>query len=200
LRDTSGAKDLLLNIDGGIYREVSISWRYKGGRCSICDKEIQTCGHALGKEYNGKICYFWIDNVLDVLEGSIVYRAADEGACLAGDRIIEPSNNRNTSQIIPTLQGAYILCNKIISRKALEYFKSQGLMAIVSVGKDKYHNKTYLDSRVIKENTLLAFLEKENPSIESLSGCIGLPKQSCIDTNQRIHSPVGDFYLVKEQK
>ena len=84
MRETGGARDLLLNIDGGIYREVSISWRYRGGKCSICGEEIRTCSHSPGQKYDHKRCYFWIENVLEVLEGSLVYRGADKNAELSG--------------------------------------------------------------------------------------------------------------------
>jgi len=77
LRETSGAKDLLLNIDGGIYREASISWRYRRARCSVCQGLIQECPHVPGRMYDGCQCTFLIEEVEEVLEGSIVYKGAE---------------------------------------------------------------------------------------------------------------------------
>lgn len=77
LRETSGARDLQLNIDGGIYREVSISWRYRHATCSICGKRIEECVHVPGKLYEGKRCFFYIHEIAEVLEGSIVYKGAE---------------------------------------------------------------------------------------------------------------------------
>ncbi|HPA45531.1 MAG TPA: hypothetical protein PK395_07175 [bacterium] len=88
LRKTSGATDLLLNIDGGIYREVSIAWRYRHWRCSICGKEDGVCGHRPGEQVEDSRCICLIDEVVDVLEGSLVYKGADEGAVVAGARSI----------------------------------------------------------------------------------------------------------------
>jgi hypothetical protein len=85
LKETQGARDLALNMDGGIYREVSISWRYRGGRCSICGKAQHTCPHVSGEMYEGLRCYTWIDDILDVLEGSLVYRGADRKTGIAGE-------------------------------------------------------------------------------------------------------------------
>ena len=85
LKGTQGAQDLALNMDGGIYREVSISWRYRGGRCSICNRPTHTCPHVSGASYDGKRCFTWIDDVLDVLEGSLVYRGADRETGIAGE-------------------------------------------------------------------------------------------------------------------
>lgn len=84
LRDTAGAHDLLRNIDGGIYREVSISWRYCNDTCSVCGAQRHGCNHVPGRCYDGKHCYRLIHEVVDVLEGSLVYRAADEAACVTG--------------------------------------------------------------------------------------------------------------------
>ncbi len=79
LRETSGARDLALNIDGGIYREVSISWRYEKATCCICSGAIQQCSHIPGRIYDGVRCTFEIEKVRDVLEGSIVYKGAEDG-------------------------------------------------------------------------------------------------------------------------
>lgn len=85
LAETQGARDLALNMDGGIYREVSLSWRYRGGRCSICDKPPHRCSHIPGETYDGRRCYTWIDEVVDVLEGSLVYRGADRETAILAD-------------------------------------------------------------------------------------------------------------------
>ena len=85
IKETQGARDLALNMDGGIYREVSISWRYRGGRCSICDNAPHRCSHIRGEQYEGQVCYTWIDEVIDVLEGSLVYRGADRETAILGD-------------------------------------------------------------------------------------------------------------------
>ncbi|MFH1742138.1 MAG: hypothetical protein ABIH23_24305 [bacterium] len=86
LRETSGAADLLLNIDGGIYREVSIAWRYRHWQCSICGQEDGVCTHRPGEIVGTARCLRVIDDIVDVLEGSLVYKGADGGATLAGSR------------------------------------------------------------------------------------------------------------------
>ncbi len=83
LRETSGAVDLLLNIDGGIYREVSIAWRYRHWTCSICGEEDGLCAHRPGEVSGEQRCLRVIDEIVDVLEGSLVYKGADQGATLA---------------------------------------------------------------------------------------------------------------------
>ena len=96
LRETSGANDLLLNIDGGIYREVSIAWRYRYWQCSICGQEDGVCRHRPGELIGDERCLRIIDEILDVLEGSLVYKGADSGAMLAGSRSAEFSNQEES--------------------------------------------------------------------------------------------------------
>ncbi len=86
LRDTTGARDLLLNIDGGIYREVSLAWKYDSWRCSICHTLNGLCGHRVGSLYNGHPCFRMIERITDVLEGSLVYKSADKNTFLTGAR------------------------------------------------------------------------------------------------------------------
>ena len=86
LRETTGAKDLLLNIDGGIYREVSLAWKYNSWTCSICQAENGQCGHRVGELIEGKKCSRLIHHVTEVLEGSLVYKSADRNTLLTGHR------------------------------------------------------------------------------------------------------------------
>ena len=85
LKETDGARDLALNMDGGIYREVSISWRYPGGRCSICEQPSHTCPHIPGETYEGRRCFICVEEILEVLEGSLVYRGADRETSIVGE-------------------------------------------------------------------------------------------------------------------
>ena len=91
LKGTQSSRDLALNIDGGIYREVSISWRYRGGRCSVCERRPRSCPHVPGQRYDGVLCYTWIDDIVDVLEGSLVYRGADRQTGITTDHQDEPT-------------------------------------------------------------------------------------------------------------
>ncbi|MBI1389271.1 MAG: hypothetical protein GC154_12570 [bacterium] len=86
LRGVSGARDLLLNVDGGIYREVSLAWKFNAWRCSICGQANGRCSHRPGEAYQGARCYRLIDRVTEVLEGSLVYKSADRGTNIVGAR------------------------------------------------------------------------------------------------------------------
>lgn len=74
-------KDYIDKINAGLLKEISISFQSEGDTCGICGKtthkkcsDIAVCedGHEANKEYNGKLCYNNIDNIVDVLEWSMV--------------------------------------------------------------------------------------------------------------------------------
>lgn len=108
LRHTDGATDLARRIDGGIYREVSVSWRFRAAECSICHGNIRTCGHTPGRLYDNRRCTFRVDDVVDVLEGSIVYRAADRNARFDSD-------DRHAVALSPADRQIAGLCRMIAS-------------------------------------------------------------------------------------
>ncbi len=88
-RERSDAEDLRVNIDAGVYHECSLSFQFKKPTCSICGYDIRNyakCVHWPGRTYrivsgDGKtredrLCWYWIDEFVQVMEGSIVYLGA----------------------------------------------------------------------------------------------------------------------------
>lgn len=73
MKSHSRAEDLRVNIDGGIYHQVSLSWWYKEPTCGICGGDIRRCEHVPGREYDGRLAHYWYDRIGGVLEGSIVF-------------------------------------------------------------------------------------------------------------------------------
>jgi len=81
MKDSEGAEDLRNNIDGGIYKECSISFLFRFPECSICGQDIRRCQHIPFQEYeisSGKsdIAYFRYRQIEKVLETSLVFRGA----------------------------------------------------------------------------------------------------------------------------
>lgn len=83
MKSHSQAEDLRINIDGGIYHQASISWYFEKPVCGICGKDIRSCDHMPGKKYNGNLCFFWYEDIKEVLEGSIVYAGGHPGTGFA---------------------------------------------------------------------------------------------------------------------
>lgn len=80
LRGHSSAEDLRVAIDGGLYNEASLSFCYQTPTCSACGKDVRQCEHLPGaRGPDGSTVFYYYDNVVAVLEGSLVYRGAEPG-------------------------------------------------------------------------------------------------------------------------
>ncbi|MEG2234618.1 MAG: hypothetical protein RRZ42_08295, partial [Oscillospiraceae bacterium] len=74
-------KDLMLEIDAGIKREVSVGCSTKVSRCSICGATSPgSCGHKKGRTYRNMLCYSQIENPTDAYEWSFVAVPAQPAA------------------------------------------------------------------------------------------------------------------------
>ncbi len=63
---------LILSIDGGIRKEVSVSCQITRKTCSICGEPAGSCSHRPGQEYGGKPCCIRLDAPSDAYEWSFV--------------------------------------------------------------------------------------------------------------------------------
>lgn len=71
---TDSNADLIREIDGGIKKEVSVSCSAEKQTCSICgaDRHVKPCRHVKGRKYDGKRCFFTLDDISDAYEWSFV--------------------------------------------------------------------------------------------------------------------------------
>ena len=71
---TGSNEDLIREIDGGIKKEVSVSCSAESQLCSVCgaDRRTRPCHHIKGKIYDGKRCYFTLEDISDAYEWSFV--------------------------------------------------------------------------------------------------------------------------------
>lgn len=76
---TQSNQDTILEIEGGIRREVSVSCRVKQKRCSICGS-LGGCGHRPGQEYDGVLCWRELEEPEDAYEWSFVAVPAQPAA------------------------------------------------------------------------------------------------------------------------
>ena len=63
-------RDLIEEIEAGIKKEVSIGCSVARSVCSVCGREH--CSHQKGREYDGKLCYFTLQEPQDAYEWSFV--------------------------------------------------------------------------------------------------------------------------------
>ncbi len=79
---SEGNSDIILSLDSGIIKEVSVGCAVKSTLCSICSNDISStmCHHVKGKEYHKKLCYGELDGVIDAYEFSFVAVPAQKNA------------------------------------------------------------------------------------------------------------------------
>ena len=87
---TAANADLILEIEGGIKKEVSVGCAVAGSYCSVCgaDRRENPCGHHPGKKYGGVLCYTLLDNPTDAYEWSFVAVPAQPAAGVTKSRSV----------------------------------------------------------------------------------------------------------------
>jgi len=89
LKESERGGELSRNIDGGIYKECSISFIFAFPECTICGRDIRECPHQPFVEYDtstGKrAAFFNYRQIEKVLETSLVYRGSVENTSVTGD-------------------------------------------------------------------------------------------------------------------
>ena len=71
---------LILDIDSGILREVSVGCAVKIVKCSVCGEDIAVCTHKKGETYSGKLCCGELIAPYDAYEFSFVAVPAQKEA------------------------------------------------------------------------------------------------------------------------
>lgn len=69
---TDENEEFIAQIEGGVYREISIGFRCMTRTCSICGLDILACEHMPGKKYGKQVCHYVMEGVGEVIEGSVV--------------------------------------------------------------------------------------------------------------------------------
>lgn len=79
---TKGNEDLILEIEAGIKKEVSVGCKVEKRLCSICktDWNQSRCEHRPGKSYHGKLCCGELSHATDAYEWSFVAVPAQKNA------------------------------------------------------------------------------------------------------------------------
>ena len=93
LKNSDKGEDLRKNIDGGIYKECSISFVFRFPECSICGSDIRDCRHRPFKKYDTEAgkqqeAFFNYRQIEKVLEVSLVYRGSVHETSITGNLFI----------------------------------------------------------------------------------------------------------------
>lgn len=79
---TEATKEIIDNIEAGIFKEVSVNCSVNKVVCSICGEDYfgGECLHFKGRDYDGKLCFTYLDGASDAYELSFVAVPAQPGA------------------------------------------------------------------------------------------------------------------------
>lgn len=77
---TESNRDLIVEIEGGIKKEVSVGCAVSRRVCSVCGGEPEACGHVPGEVYEGKLCCAELVGATDAYEWSFVAVPAQKKA------------------------------------------------------------------------------------------------------------------------
>lgn len=79
---TETTKEIIDNIEAGIFKEVSVNCSVNKVVCSICGEDYfgGECLHFKGRDYDGKTCFTYLDGASDAYELSFVAVPAQPGA------------------------------------------------------------------------------------------------------------------------
>jgi len=69
---TEANQDLIAEIEGGIKKEISVGCAVNRSTCSICGSVAGSCGHCRGQTYDGRLCFFNLEEPADAYEWSFV--------------------------------------------------------------------------------------------------------------------------------
>lgn len=74
--------DLILEIDAGIKKEVSVGCAIERVTCSVCgaNQKAAPCAHIKGETYDGVLCFYRLENPTDAYEWSFVAVPAQKNA------------------------------------------------------------------------------------------------------------------------
>ena len=74
------SEELIMELESGIKKEVSVGCAVKKRICSVCGEEISLCSHIKGRNYAGKLCYALLCEPEDAYEWSFVAVPAQKAA------------------------------------------------------------------------------------------------------------------------
>ncbi|MCL2089226.1 MAG: hypothetical protein FWH14_07060 [Oscillospiraceae bacterium] len=202
-------KDLILEIEGGIKKEVSVGCSMAKHLCSICGNNRKTaiCKHNPGKTYNGKLCYVILDEPTDAYEWSFVAVPAQKGAGVVKKHQVpketvtgkDVSMIESVNDIIKSMGKGDCMLDKSRIEAIAEEIKS--LQAEAEMGR-KYRSE--LQTEVLRLNFLAGepFLQKTIKSISQkmdISELVSL-KQSLSSIKKDSQGENMDFQLNPAEK
>lgn len=99
--------DIILSLDSGITKEVSVGCAVKSTLCSICSADIHSpaCTHIKGEEYGSKLCYGELTEPYDAYEFSFVAIPAQKNAGVIKSYLHIDKENKTMKDLIEAINS-----------------------------------------------------------------------------------------------
>ncbi len=155
---SSKNENLILEIDSGIKKEVSVGCSVESATCSICGKEMKlnSCLHIKGQKYQKdgsyEICHAVLDNPLDAYEWSFVAVPAQrEAGVIKSYNNLLKGGEKSMEDIIKALsKGQSVSFDENQATKLFNVIKS--LKEKAEIGQSYYED---LKSEVVKLSAMV---------------------------------------------
>ena len=143
-------ENIILEIDSGIKKEVSVGCAVKNKICSICGTDInkESCAHIKGKKYrkNGKYsqCHIILNNPSDAYEWSFVAVPAQKAAgVIKAFKFSEKGGEKNMDEILKALDSGKTL--------TLSESETKEILSLIKSLKEKSEAGEYFKEELKKE-------------------------------------------------
>ncbi len=101
---TADNEGLIMSIESGITKEVSVGLSANKSTCSVCAEERGRCSHRGGETYGSTLCFYELSQVSDAYEWSFVAVPAQREAGVIKSYILSNGKDKeNMKNIIKTL-------------------------------------------------------------------------------------------------
>lgn len=113
-------RDIILSLDSGIIKEVSVGCAVEEILCSICGEKTDTCPHKKGEVYGSKICCGELTNPYDAYEWSFVAVPSQREAGVTKSAYLK-GEKTSMENILKKLEQGDINMNSAECSKLLSY-------------------------------------------------------------------------------
>lgn len=119
--------DIILSIESGILKEVSVGCAVRETRCSVCSHQLSSleCNHTKGSTYAGKLCYGELCDVFDAYEFSFVAIPAQKNAGVIKAFCGTKKELKNMNNLLKKVENGEELTLKSYETKALYEYISE---------------------------------------------------------------------------
>lgn len=162
--------DLMLEIDGGIKKEVSISCSVRSTICSICNTDLKdnSCSHKKGRTYSEAKCHYILSGITDAYEWSFVSVPAQKNAGVTKnfnpEEVILSMENRDVNALVKAFSNCPSNENIVVSKNEATSLA----MKISKLEKSAEIGELYRMD-LVKEVKKLSFLANEGISCEIIN-------------------------------